>query len=196
MQGELFMKVRVQAKAGAAGAPRYRVTYSPDYSDQAWVDASGPEPTPATRPGAFYVERELVDAPQAPAKKPPLPQRLSLSQLRRRLHRGGVLDNARARQLAIEIHAGPPRDALALGSTALGWPVAELQRRYGRRVVRALLRRVQQTFLMLDEAHSLLAGDGVGDFLRAGMARFRRLGGTTLEVGQSVEALKAATAGR
>jgi hypothetical protein len=146
--------MRKNPKAAWRKAQVVRVTYEPDYGDEAWA-MGGEVPTPATHPDAFYAHREpAYPRPKAggdrPRKTPHM--RLSKTALRKRLYQAGVR-GAQINKLALEILAGPPTTDLlsSTGSVALGWNVDAFKEQFGKRIARAVLRSVSQILIILDE---------------------------------------------
>lgn len=172
-------KVRNQA--------RYRVTYEPNYDHEAWHSEA--TPTLESHPDAFYPHRELVNprSAKSTARKAPHAT-LSIRALKKRLYRAGIASQ-RAAEIAREIHAGPGLDALMLGgSMVLRWPAKELERRYGKRIARAVTRFVRTTFIVLDEAWSLTGSDEMADLVQSSF-QLRRYNSAPIEVSQSIEQL-------
>lgn len=181
------MKVRCSSKFRAARQPRYRMSYEPDYDHSAWLDAAA-VPTPDTHPDAFYMTREEVrPLPAAPCTRKPPHRSLSIGALRRRLYRAGV-KSGQVAALAREIHCGPDLSSLSTtgGCMVLRWPVRELEQRYGRRIARAVRRFVQERWLILDEAWSLLGSGAMSDVVQLAMQRVRKYNAIPVQVTQSV----------
>lgn len=154
-----------------------RVTWQPDYRDEAWVatwlnEEEHPRPTRITHPDAFYRE----ECPAYPAikaaatrQKPHL--RLSRTQLRKRLSRAG-LSGVELRTMVDRVMAGPTladfaekpvRGAFKL---FMRWDTAQLKAVLGEHVARRVLRFVSTMFIVRDEFWDFADG------LAPGMARF------------------------
>src|ERR1035437_4758278 len=96
-----------KSKSSWRKAQVVRITYEPDYGDEAWT-MDGAAPTPATHPNAFYAHREAAyPLPKTSSARKSPHKRLSKTVLRKRLYQAGVRGD-QINKLALEILAGPP----------------------------------------------------------------------------------------
>lgn len=171
------MKIELSGKRRVRNQARYRITYEPDYDQEE-------TPTLQSHPDAFFPFRELVKLvntrpAESTSRKAPHVT-LSIGALKKRLYRAGVASQ-RAAKIAREIHAGPGTDALMSGGiTVLSWPVKELERRYGKRISRAVTRFVRTQFIIVDEFWSLMGPDAMADVVQCSSQRVLKYNSTTV----------------
>ncbi|MEX3983895.1 hypothetical protein AB4Y45_33460 [Paraburkholderia sp. EG287A] len=139
-----------------------RVSWEPDYDDNAWFNTRASEPpTRETHPDAFY----RMTAPAYPVfaaadtRKKPY-RTLSRTKLRGRLSRAGLRGPELKRVLNL-IKAGPGLAHLVNTSSArmaLGWDVKHLADTIGEKLARKVLRFVLAIFIVRDEFWDLAKG--------------------------------------
>lgn len=174
-----------KSKSSWRKAQVVRITYEPDYGDEAWT-MDGAAPTPATHPNAFYAHREAAyPLPKTSSARKSPHKRLSKTVLRKRLYQAGVRGD-QINKLALEILAGPPATDLlsSTGLVALGWSVEALKKQFGKRIARAVLRFVAQSLIMLDEAWMLLNTPTMTDSIKAMFRSARKFNTNVTEVTQ------------
>jgi hypothetical protein len=90
---------------------------------------------------------------------------LSLTQLRKRLYGAGVR-GVQVATLAREIKAGPKAVDEMLGTAVfvLGWPVEVLEKKYGRRLFRAVTKFVKRRYVVRDEFWDLVSSTALASF--------------------------------
>jgi hypothetical protein len=188
------MKINIASRRRAAWQTRYKTTFEPNYSHDAWSTAGEVGPIPATTPDAFdaIITAVMGDGSRqrtGSSRNQPH-EALSIGKLTRRLQAAGVR-GSKARSLAREIHAGPQFGAtVALGGTfVLNWPVAELERRFGHRVTRAISRFVRKKLVLMDEAWALLSEDRLSNYMTS---QFRKFDSRAVTVVQDVAQLETA----
>lgn len=99
--------------------------------------------------------------------------KLSRTQLRKRLHAAGYKGAALARLVA-EILAGPTQDGGFLGRTKLGWNIEVFEKQFGRKVARAVFAFVRLRFVALDEAYALFNSDEAAAEYKRMLGRWRK----------------------
>lgn len=160
-----------------------RITYEPDYGDEAW-ERDGEVPTPATDPDAFYARRESAyPLPKKISSRKSPHDRLSIRALRKRLYQAGVRGNELSR-IAAEIYAKPVDLTGPVGEMALGWNVKTFKERFGKRISRAVLKFVSTRFMFVDEAWSLLGNSSFVPTIESMFSTMRKFNAASITVTQ------------